>query len=62
MWFLSNPIPIERVCRQGDPIAPYLFFLVAEVLGDLIEKSLQLLEALKVVIICISLHNLRMIL
>ena len=37
--FLSNPIPIKRGCRQGDPIAPYFFSLIAEVLGYLIEKS-----------------------
>ena len=23
--FLSDPIPIEKGCRQGDPIAPYFF-------------------------------------
>ena len=37
--FLSDPIPIERGCRQGDPIAPYLFLLVAEVLACLIQNS-----------------------
>ena len=37
--FLSDPIPIERGCRQGDPIAPYLFLLVAEVLACLIHNS-----------------------
>ena len=37
--FLLNPIPIERGCRQGDPIPLYLFLLVAEVLGCLIENS-----------------------
>ena len=26
--FLLNPFPIERQCRQGDPIPPYLFTLV----------------------------------
>ena len=37
--FLSNPIPIERGCRQGDHIARYLFLLIAEVLEYLNEKS-----------------------
>ena len=36
---LSQPIPIERGCRQGDPIAPYLFLLVVEVLSCLIVQS-----------------------
>ena len=42
MVFLSNLVPIERGCRQGDPIAPYLFLLVAEVLGCLIETSQEI--------------------
>ena len=37
--FLSNAISIERGCRQGDPIAPYLFLLIAEILSLLIEKN-----------------------
>ena len=36
---LSQPIPIERGCRQGDPIAPYHFLLVVEVLSCLIVQS-----------------------
>ena len=37
--FLSNPIAIQRGCRQGDPIAPYLFLIVAEILTLFIENE-----------------------
>ena len=35
--FLSNPIAIQRGCRQGGPIAPYL--IVAEILTLFIENE-----------------------
>ena len=37
--YLSNQFIIERGCRQGDPVAPYLFLLVAEILSVLIKQN-----------------------
>jgi hypothetical protein len=37
--FLSEQFDIQRGCRQGDPIAPYLFILCAEILAILIKQN-----------------------
>lgn len=37
--FLSNYLSIERGCREGDHIAPYLFLLCAEILSILIKQN-----------------------
>ena len=36
---LSSFFPNERGCRQGDPISPYLFIFVAEILGTMIRDN-----------------------
>jgi exonuclease III len=37
--FLSEQFDVQRGCRQGDPVAPYLFLLCAEILAILIERN-----------------------
>ena len=34
--FLSEIFPIKRGCKQGDPIAPYIFILCAQILCEII--------------------------
>ena len=37
--FLSEQLDVQRGCRQGDPIAPYLFILCAEILAILVKQN-----------------------
>lgn len=37
--YLSGFFGLQRGCRQGDPISPYIFILCAEVLGYMIRKD-----------------------
>lgn len=41
--FVSDFLPLNRGTKQGDPISPYLFILVMEVLAELIrnDKDIQ---------------------
>jgi hypothetical protein len=38
----STPFMLERGCRQGDPISPYIFVLCAEILGAAVRQNKHL--------------------
>ena len=40
--FLSEPVEIQRGCRQGDSIASYLFLVCGKMLYLLIEKNKEI--------------------
>ena len=36
---ISRPFQIQRSCRQGDPLSPYVFVLCAEILASMIRDN-----------------------
>ena len=40
--YLSESFTLQRGCRQGDPISPYIFILCVELLGKMIRNNRNL--------------------
>ena len=40
--YLSESFTLQRGCRQGDPISPYIFILCVEILGKMIRSDRNL--------------------
>ncbi|KAK3100382.1 hypothetical protein FSP39_019069 [Pinctada imbricata] len=49
--FLSDQLEVQHGCRQGDPVAPYIFLLCAEVLAILIKNNKDIKEENDLVVI-----------
>ena len=45
--FSTGYFALKRGTRQGDPLAPYLFILVLEVLGNLVKNN-TIIEGIKI--------------
>ena len=44
---MSEFLYMQRGCRQGDPISPYLFILCVEISGNMIRKD-ELVKGIKI--------------
>ena len=37
---MTNPFPLQRSIRQGCPLAPYLYVIIADALGYMLQDAL----------------------